>query len=122
MSSVNALLRNKTNKQGLHPIVICVTQNRKRSLFHTGQYLDEKFWDSTKRVVKKSHPNSMRINNLISSKLSEVNSILLDCIDTFGENFTLENFKSFQKKSSSSNSFFAFAEKYFNQLEEVLSH
>lgn len=119
MASVNTVLRNKTNNQGLHPIVICVTQNRKRSLFHTGQYLDEKFWDHTKRVVKKSHPNSMRINNLISSKRSEVNSILLDCIAAFGENFTLENFKSLQKKSSSSNSFFTFAESYFKQLEEA---
>lgn len=122
MASVNTVLRNKTNKQGLHPIVICVTQNRKRALFHTGQYLDKKFWDDSKRVVKKSHPNSKRINNLISSKLSDFNSIMLDCIHTFGENFTLENFKSLQKKTSSNNSFFTFSERYFDQLEEAHKH
>ena len=35
-------------------------------------------WDSTERIVRKSHPNAARLNNLLLVKLSEANGKLLE--------------------------------------------
>ena len=78
MSSISAILRKKANKQGLFPIAIRITKNRKSTFLYIGQYLDEKFWDTSNKRVKKSHPNSVRLNNLIAKKLSETNDKLIE--------------------------------------------
>ncbi|MGH1387851.1 phage integrase SAM-like domain-containing protein [Kordia sp.] len=78
MSSIKAVLRKKPNKQGLYPITIRITKDRKTTFLYTGQYLDEKFWDNANFKVKKSHPNSVRLNNRIASKLADANDILLE--------------------------------------------
>ena len=78
MSSIKAVLRKKPNKQGLFPIAIRVTKNRKSTFLYIGQYIEEKFWDSENFKVRKSHPNSVRLNNRITSKLAEANNMLLD--------------------------------------------
>ncbi|WP_282074589.1 Arm DNA-binding domain-containing protein [Maribacter aquivivus] len=78
MATIEAYMRKSKNRAGLCPINICITKDRKSSYIHTGQRIDPKFWDSVKRKVKKNHPNSTRLNNLISFKLAEINESLLD--------------------------------------------
>lgn len=78
MSSIKAVLRKKPNKQGLFPIAIRITKNRKSSYLYIGQYIDEKFWDKANHKVKKSHPNSTRLNHLIATELAEANKSLLE--------------------------------------------
>ncbi|AXG69630.1 site-specific tyrosine recombinase XerD [Kordia sp. SMS9] len=77
-SSIKITLRNKQNKDGLFPIAIRITKNRKSTFIYTGHYIDKKHWDSKKANVKKSHPNSVRLNNLIASKLAEAHKTLID--------------------------------------------
>ncbi len=77
-SSIKILLRNKPNKEGLLPLVIRITHNRKSTFIYTGHYLDTKHWDETNHRVKKSHPNSARLNNLLIKKLADANKKLLD--------------------------------------------
>ena len=119
MSSVHPILRKKPNKQGLHPIAICVTQQRKRTLLHTGQYIDIRYWDSARRIVKKSHPNAVRLNNFINAKQSEANRIILEAINQFGDNFSIDEFKSLSSTSYSTTLFTTFAENYLTQLEDA---
>lgn len=78
MSSIKAVLRKKPNKQGLYPIAIRVTKDRKSTFLYIGQYIEEKHWDATNFKVKKSHPNSVRLNNRILGKLAEANDTLLE--------------------------------------------
>src|SRR5690554_6597601 len=78
MSSVKAILRKKQNKQGQFPIAIRITKNRKSSYLYTGHYVNLNQWDDTKHMVKKNHPNSTRLNNLILQKLSEASSTVID--------------------------------------------
>ncbi len=118
MASIHAVLRKKANKQGLYPIAIRVTQLRKTRNILFGQYVDEKYWDEKKQCIRKSHPNSVRLNNMISSKLAEINSMVLETINKFGEDFTFENFQSMRLKSSANNSFFTFTDRYFKDLED----
>ncbi|GGW42142.1 site-specific integrase [Arenibacter certesii] len=83
MATIQAVLRRKPNKAGLFPIAIRVTKDRKSSFLFTGQYIEEKFWDSKFDRVRKSHRNSSRLNKLVAKKLSEANDRLIDS-DTEG--------------------------------------
>ena len=78
MATIQAVLRMKPNKAGLFPIAIRVTKDRKSSYLFSGQYIDEKFWDNKFNRVRKSHPNSTRLNKLVAKKLSEANDRLID--------------------------------------------
>ena len=78
MATIKAVLRRKKNAYGLYPITIRITKNRKSSFISTGQYIEEKSWDNNNHCVKKSHPNSARLNNFIIKKLSEANDKLLE--------------------------------------------
>ncbi len=78
MATVRAVLRKKKNKAGLCPISIRITKDRKSSFVSTGQYINEKHWDTRNRAVKKSHPNSTSINNYILNKVAEVNRKTLE--------------------------------------------
>ena len=55
MGSIKTVLRKKKNSDGLYPIAIRITQNRKSSYLHIGQYIDFKYWDEANHQVKKSH-------------------------------------------------------------------
>ncbi len=78
MSTITAVLRKKPNKQGLYPICVRIIKNRKSTFIYTKQYIELKYWDKQNRRVKKSHPNSTRLNNLISKKISEANEVVLE--------------------------------------------
>lgn len=66
------------NSEGKYPIVIRITKNRKTSYIYTGQYIKESEWDNKNFKVKKTHPNSTRLNNVILKKMSEINDKLLE--------------------------------------------
>src|SRR5680860_216350 len=78
MATIEVYMRKRKNKAGLCPLNIRITKNRKSSYIQTGQRIDPKYWDPVKRKIKKNHPNSTRLNNLLSFKLAEINKSLLD--------------------------------------------
>lgn len=78
MATIKAVLRKKSGKQKLNPIAIRITKNRRSSFIYTGQYVDEKYWDKINQKVKKSHPNYVRINHLILTKMASCNEKLLE--------------------------------------------
>ena len=77
MSSVKAVVRTKPNSQGLYPIAIRITRDRKTSFIYIGQYIKKCQWDYTIGQVKKSHPDALNINQLILNRLSKANKKLL---------------------------------------------
>lgn len=85
MASVKIVLRKKKNKDGTYPLAIRITKDRKSSFIHLGQHLKESEWDSINQRVKKSHPNSQRLNNYLLNKLAEANDKLLELETTKNE-------------------------------------
>jgi integrase len=76
MATIKVLMRKYQQKSdGSFPIVIRVTENRK-SKFIVITHLHEKNWDQKNSRVKSNHKNSARLNNMIQTKLSEVNDIV----------------------------------------------
>jgi integrase/recombinase XerD len=78
MSSIKVLLY-KSNKKsdGTYPIALRVIQNRKPIYYQLGHSIKESDWDNENQVVKKSYPNSARLNHLILTKKTELSEILL---------------------------------------------
>lgn len=71
MISVKAVLRKKKLANNTFPIAIRITKDRKTSFIHLGQDIKESDWDQTLQRVKKSHPNSVRLNSFIMTRLTE---------------------------------------------------
>lgn len=84
MSALKLVLRKKADKTKKipedkpFPIAIRITKDRVSSFTYIGHSATIKQWDATTQRVKKSHPNSARLNNLLSTKYAEANNKLLD--------------------------------------------
>jgi integrase len=114
-TSTHIVLRKKANKSGKFPLMVRITKNRKSSYISTGHYIDIKDWDIKKNKVKKSYPNSTRLNNLLIKKLSEINSKIID-LESKEDNITLVKIKNNIKKPFGESTFNSLSEKYINEL------
>lgn len=77
-ASAQIVLRKKKNSKGLYPLAIRITKNRRSTYKHIGYYINLEDWDEKNLKVKKSNPDSHNLNNLLSSKLSQVRKGLMD--------------------------------------------
>lgn len=117
MSTIKVVIRKRKNKHGLHPIIIRINHNRKSSILSTGQNIAEKYWDEKNQRVKKSHPNSTRLNNFILKKLAEANDKLLE-LENSNEKFSSQAITKQIKASKQTTSFFELSDIYLKQLED----
>src|SRR5690606_22956773 len=116
MASIKTVLRKKQNANGQCPIAVRITVNRRSSYLSTGQYIDAKHWDEKNQKVKKSHPNSTRLNNYISKKLSEANDKLLE-VESEKDSFSAQIVTDQIKSGGKATTFFKLANTYLKQLE-----
>lgn len=121
MSSVSATLRKKKNKQGKYPIAIRITKNRKSSFIYIGQYVHLNEWDEQKRIVRKTHPNATRLNNLILKKLSEVNSTFID-VEVDKISLGAKHIKDKVVKTNEHDDFFIVADWHIQSLRKRKQH
>jgi integrase/recombinase XerD len=70
-ATIKVVLRKKENKDGTFPLAIRITKDRKTSFIHLNHNILPKDWNVAEQKVKKSHPNSARLNNYIAKKHSE---------------------------------------------------
>ena len=77
-SSIRLILRKKPNKEGLFPLMIRIVKNRKANVIYTGHYIESQYWDEAERKIKKSHPNSVRLNNLLVKKLAQASDTVIE--------------------------------------------
>jgi len=117
MADVKVVLRQKPNKEGKLPLALRITKDRKSSFIHLGQHLDPADWDDVKKRVKKSHPNSARLNNFIIKKLAEANDYSLE-LETQKSHVSSRAVKQ-RIKPSAGTTFFAQADLYLQRLKEA---
>ena len=109
MASVKIILwKHDKKKDGSCPLALRITKNRKPRYIFTGEYIFEKDWDAKSSKVKKSHPNSTRLNNLLLKKLSEAHATLLET-EISNENLTTKQIQIKVKRKGSNVSFFQLA-------------
>lgn len=109
MASVKiVLVKHKKKKDGSVPIAVRLIKNRKPSYIFTGNYVLEKDWNATERCIKKSHPNSTRLNNLLQKKLSDAHASLLDA-ETSDDSLSTKQITNKVKRKGNRVSFFEVA-------------
>lgn len=117
MASIKVLLRNRANAQGEFPLVIRVIKDRKNTLISIGHSIKESDWDAKTSRVKKSHPNSVWLNNLIAKRVSEANDKLIQ----MEVNNTDTSARVIHRavKAVKDNTFFKQADLYIKRLEKA---
>jgi len=110
------LFKKKESPDGPHALTIRITKDRRSSYIYIGHKLDESQWDSKNQQVKKSHPNSKRLNNLLIQKLAEASDRLLE-METKKKGISSKKVKE-GLKSVSGNTFFKQAEIYLGNLKQ----
>ena len=73
----------KTLADGSHPFMVRITKDRKLKYIATGQSLHPKYWNGTKKEVRKSYPDPSRTKLL--NKLAEWHAKYSGAADTLAE-------------------------------------
>lgn len=116
-SNAKIILRKKPNKEGQYPLAVRITKNRQSNYIYIGHYIDLRHWDKKNKIVRKSHPNSTLLNNLLISKLTEVNKMLLE-LQSENNDISSSQIKKKINSSLENNFFFDVAQDYLDDLEK----
>lgn len=117
MATVKVVLRRKQNKDGTYPLALRITKDRKASFIHLGHSVLEKDWDASAQKVRKSYPNSARMNNLLAAKLADASDKALEA-ETQKREFSANSVKR-KIKPAGGSGFFAQADLYLSLLKQA---
>lgn len=107
MASIKIIRRkNKERKDGTAPLALRISENYKTNYVFIGQYVLEKDWDHNTGQVKRTYPNSKKLNNFLLKKLTEANDIYFD---NKNDSLTPKQIKQKLKGPGGSKSFFTVA-------------
>ena len=65
-------------KNGEYPLMLRITQSRKRKYVSVGMSIQEKYWDFDKNRPKRNCPNRLAIDKLIATKITEYNDLVVN--------------------------------------------
>jgi integrase len=72
------LYKSKTLSNGDHPIMLRITKNRVRKFISLGISCNIKDWSIKDNLPKKSHPNKNVYDKIITKKLAEYQTVMMD--------------------------------------------
>lgn len=116
MASVKVVLRKEVKSDGTSPLAIRITKDRRSSYIYLEYSVREKDWDKDAQRVKKSHPNSTRLNNFILAKLAEASDKSLE-VETEQKDVSSHTVKR-KIKPKGGNTFITLAENYLETLKQ----
>ena len=101
MAKISIMLREAPNKEGMYPVVFRIIKNRKIKLITLGMNCHKTDWDQKSSQFKKSMPNHIQ-KNLLLSKLKQKAWMIIDQFNIDEVDFTLNQFEEkFRGKESS---------------------
>lgn len=83
-----------TKTKAGYSIYAVVIKDRKRLKYNTGVKIDNQYWNPKKEEVKNTHPQEKKLNGILFTLKSNINSFLLDC-KTGLIDFTLLNLEQY---------------------------
>lgn len=117
MSSIKIILRKEEKADGTCPLAIRITKDRKSSYVYLDYSIEPRHWDKSSQRVKKSHPNSTRLNSFLIKKLAEANDKAL-ALET-QKAYVSSNAVSQKIKPTGGDTFFARAKLYLDTLHKT---
>lgn len=115
MATATIVLRKETKADGTFPLAIRVTKHRKSSYIYLDYSIHPKDWDKAAKRVKKSHPNSGRLNHYLDKKLTETKDTLLE-LETQKSHVSVKQVRA-KLKPTGEGTFFAQADLYIANLK-----
>lgn len=115
-ANVKIVLRKKSNREGLYPLAIRITKNRRSTYQYIGHYIELEDWDEKNIRVRKSNSNSENLNSLLSLKLSEANKALIT-LQSEKKDASANQIKKEIYSSGKSSTFFELAQEHLDELE-----
>lgn len=117
MATLKTVLHPKTDKKGNreYRLALRLTVNRKRSYYHLGQKLEQKFWDDRGEKVKYSHPRHKQLNRLIRKKYDEIEDVIFN-MEANREKYTAKHIIESIRNNTQKLTFFELAEQHYDEL------
>ncbi|SIQ20811.1 site-specific integrase [Maribacter ulvicola] len=115
-SNAKIILRKKPNKEGLYPLAIRITKNRRSTYQYVGHYIELEDWDEKNIRVRKSHLNSTSLNSLLTQKLSEANKALI-ALQSDKKDASANQIKKEIYNPQGNSTFFELAQEHLDDLE-----
>jgi integrase/recombinase XerD len=66
-ATIKIVLRKEEKQDGTFPLAIRITKDRKTSYVYLNYSINPKDWNEKTQSVKKSHPNSQRLNSFLKN-------------------------------------------------------
>jgi len=121
MASVKLILRtDKLNSKEEAPLYIRLIKDRKTRFISLGQWLNPKHWNETEQKVKKSFPNSARMNAFLAEKVSEAQGKVLE-VETKNKEISTKQLK-VAVMGKEPTAFFAYADKKIENIKNRLRY
>ncbi len=117
MAVIKIVLKKDKKQDGTYPLAIRVTKDRKSTFIYLEHSIKESDWDNAERRVKKSHPNSTRLNMYLLKKLAEANDQSIE-LETDKKHVSASAVKA-KVKPKTQATFFPQADLYLQQLKEA---
>jgi site-specific recombinase XerD len=117
MSALKIVLRKEIKKDGTSPLAIRITKDRKTSYIYLEYSIKESDWDKNSQKVKRSHPNSARLNNYLLQKLAEANNKSLE-LETLKEGVSSQAVKQNIKPTGGA-TFLVQADNFLQKLKDT---
>jgi integrase/recombinase XerD len=117
MATIKVLLRtSKLNDKGLAPLYMRLIKNRKAKFIALGYYLKPSEWNEETCKVRKSHPNSARMNAMIAQRIADAEGVAVD-LETTTKTISSRRIKD-RIMGAVPVDFFEFAKKYQKSIEK----
>jgi DNA-binding CsgD family transcriptional regulator len=79
MATIKVLLRtSKLNDKGLAPLYLRLIKDRKAKFISLKIYLKPSEWNEESGKVRKSHPNSTRMNAMIAQRIADAEGVAVE--------------------------------------------
>jgi site-specific recombinase XerD len=111
------LYTSKLLKNGEHPIMLRVTENRKVKYIGLGFSTTKQRWDEKSQRPNKKHPNKFELDLLITKRIQEVQQVLLNG-EIANHNVSADDVLSSIHKKRQSNSFVTFGLEYCEGIKK----
>ena len=116
MATIKVLLRtNKLNEKGLAPLYLRIIKDRKAKFISLAIYLKPSEWNEEAGKVRKSHPNSTRLNAMIAQRVADAEGVAVE-LETNTKTISSQKIKH-KIIGSAPVDYFMFADKKIKSLE-----
>lgn len=120
-TTVRAVLQTqRKNREGLYPVAICITKNRKRTYKVLPIAVEEEQWDKKLKQVK-GHPNARYFNTQIVREIADLQTNVITA-ESVGQELSLKAIKASSMPDKGKGDFVSYAQEVIDEVVNPGTH